>query len=306
MYAGSSSVVRRWLEPPYDLDGWRVDVANMTGRLGADDFLPDVARGVRGAVTADAVGRARRRRARARRARRSRLGALARLHELRGLHPPGVDLAARREPSGGSRERVHRTSRRRPAASRRGDGPDDARVPCRHSVDRLAPLVVDPGQPRLGSLPRHRRLARASARRRRPADDDAGRADGLRRRRDRSRGRLGRGRAPDDAVVSPRDVGHGRARRLPEPHRAATRKSRALARGIRYAHVSADAIAYVREARDEAVLCLAARGSHEPVRLSLGALGAQELETLAGEDVSVDGDHVVLPPMGRRSTPGES
>jgi alpha-glucosidase len=80
---------------------------------------------------------------------------------------------------------------------------------------------------------------------------------------------------------------------------ALRRGSRALTRGgIRYAHVSADAVAYVREARDESVLCLATRGSHEPVRLSLGALGAQELETLAGEDVSVDGGHVVLPPGG--------
>ena len=51
MYAGSSAVVRRWLESPYELDGWRIDVANMTGRLGADDYLPDVARGVRRAVT---------------------------------------------------------------------------------------------------------------------------------------------------------------------------------------------------------------------------------------------------------------
>ena len=52
MYAGSSSVVRRWLEQPYDLDGWRIDVANMTGRLGAADRLLEVAAGVRGAATA--------------------------------------------------------------------------------------------------------------------------------------------------------------------------------------------------------------------------------------------------------------
>ena len=30
------SLLRRWLRPPYGLDGWRVDVANMTGRRGAD------------------------------------------------------------------------------------------------------------------------------------------------------------------------------------------------------------------------------------------------------------------------------
>ena len=29
-----AAVARRWLEPPYALDGWRIDVANMTGRYG--------------------------------------------------------------------------------------------------------------------------------------------------------------------------------------------------------------------------------------------------------------------------------
>ncbi|MEE3919647.1 alpha-amylase family glycosyl hydrolase [Micromonospora sp. BRA006-A] len=32
------SLLRRWLRPPYGLDGWRVDVANMTGRRGADAY----------------------------------------------------------------------------------------------------------------------------------------------------------------------------------------------------------------------------------------------------------------------------
>ena len=80
---------------------------------------------------------------------------------------------------------------------------------------------------------------------------------------------------------------------------ALRRRSRALARGgIRYAHVSADAIAYVREARGDTVLCLATRGAHDPVRLSLDRLGGTELETLVGEDVSIDGDHVALPTGG--------
>lgn len=38
------SVVARWLKPPYSLDGWRIDVGNMTGRLGAVDLHDDVAR----------------------------------------------------------------------------------------------------------------------------------------------------------------------------------------------------------------------------------------------------------------------
>ena len=32
VYEADSSVVRHWLEPPFDLDGWRIDVAHLTGR----------------------------------------------------------------------------------------------------------------------------------------------------------------------------------------------------------------------------------------------------------------------------------
>ena len=68
------------------------------------------------------------------------------------------------------------------------------------------------------------------------------------------------------------------------------RSSDALARGgIRYVHVSADAIAYVRETRQERMLCLAARATHAPIRAPF-----QNLETLYGEDSS-DG---VLPAAG--------
>lgn len=45
------AVVRRWLEPPYSLDGWRIDVANMTGRRAATDVARDVARALRATVT---------------------------------------------------------------------------------------------------------------------------------------------------------------------------------------------------------------------------------------------------------------
>ena len=45
-------------------------------------------------------------------------------------------------------------------------------------------------------------------------------------------------------------------------------------------HVSADAIAYLRETPRERILCLAARAPHEPVRLPLAALGCERLETL--------------------------
>lgn len=61
---------------------------------------------------------------------------------------------------------------------------------------------------------------------------------------------------------------------------ALRRSSTALARGgLRYVHVGADAVAYLRETANEQVLCLAARAAHDPIRVPF-----TELETLYGED----------------------
>ena len=46
----SGSTVARWLRN--GIDGWRIDVANMTGRLGADDTTLQVARTIRDTMTA--------------------------------------------------------------------------------------------------------------------------------------------------------------------------------------------------------------------------------------------------------------
>lgn len=50
MVEGRDSVVGRWLQEPYALDGWRIDVANMTGRYGALDLNQDVAAAVRATI----------------------------------------------------------------------------------------------------------------------------------------------------------------------------------------------------------------------------------------------------------------
>ncbi len=50
MYAGEGAILRRWLEPPFSADGWRIDVANMLGRQGPIQLGPEVARGMRAAV----------------------------------------------------------------------------------------------------------------------------------------------------------------------------------------------------------------------------------------------------------------
>ncbi len=41
------SVVAKWLRPPYSLDGWRIDVANMTGRYLGEDLNATVRRTIR-------------------------------------------------------------------------------------------------------------------------------------------------------------------------------------------------------------------------------------------------------------------
>lgn len=51
MTEGPDSTVARWLRAPYSLDGWRIDVANMSGRLGATDVNHDVARTIRDTAT---------------------------------------------------------------------------------------------------------------------------------------------------------------------------------------------------------------------------------------------------------------
>lgn len=50
MYAGPDAVFRRWLRPPYAADGWRIDVANMLARQGAEQLGLEVGREIRRAV----------------------------------------------------------------------------------------------------------------------------------------------------------------------------------------------------------------------------------------------------------------
>jgi alpha-glucosidase len=44
---GKNSVVAKWLKPPYGLDGWRIDVANMTGWIREDNFNQEIGRTIR-------------------------------------------------------------------------------------------------------------------------------------------------------------------------------------------------------------------------------------------------------------------
>ena len=52
LLSGADSVTAAWLRPPFDLDGWRVDVANMAGRLREIDANHDAAVAMRRAMAA--------------------------------------------------------------------------------------------------------------------------------------------------------------------------------------------------------------------------------------------------------------
>jgi alpha-glucosidase len=68
--------------------------------------------------------------------------------------------------------------------------------------------------------------------------------------------------------------------------------------GLRFAAVTGEAVAWLRETADERFLCLAARSGHEPIRLPLAALGCGSLNTLYGGDATVVGGEAFLPGDG--------
>lgn len=50
VYGAKNSIVKKWISPKYGMAGWRIDVGNMTGVQGADDFHDEVMRGIRHAM----------------------------------------------------------------------------------------------------------------------------------------------------------------------------------------------------------------------------------------------------------------
>jgi alpha-glucosidase len=77
------------------------------------------------------------------------------------------------------------------------------------------------------------------------------------------------------------------------------RSSGALKRGaLRYVCVGDDAIAYLREHGEERLLCLAARADHDPIRLPLEALGCRALDPVLGGDALCAAGIATLPADG--------
>jgi alpha-glucosidase len=298
MYAGSDAVVRRWLEPPYELDGWRIDVANMTARHGAVDRLAEVAHGVVDAaadtrsdvlVVAEHAHDARA---------DLRLGAWHGTMNYAGFSRPvwawlrGENLPT--DPAGRFMEL--------PVGIPRFDGPTAVRtmrafragIPWSASLHSWAILDShDSPRFRVVAGSRERQLVGVGLQMTTPgvpmvfAGDEIGLGgdwgEDARRTMPWSR--------PDTWDTDALD-GYRRLIALRRSHAALARG------GIRYAHVSDDAVAYVRETREEAIVCLATRAPCEPIRLPLGALGASGLDVLVGDDASIEGDHAVLPTEG--------
>jgi alpha-glucosidase len=282
------AVTAKWLQPPYELDGWRVDVANMSGRTGNTDVNADVAPTLREAVGDDAILVA------------------EHFHDfrpdfrgwhgvmnyagfsrpawtwLRGDEPlPYFELPVDMPRLGG--DAVTATMR----AFRAG-------VPWHFVLNSW--LILDShDSPRFRTLAgsRERQLVGIGLQMTSPGVPTifAGDELGL----EGAWGEDARRTMPWDRRDTWDDDLHAAYRRLI----ALRRSHEALARGgLRFAFVDDDVIAYVRETRSERLLCLASRAEHEAVRLSLAALGCRGLDRLYGEPAEVNSGEAILPAAG--------
>lgn len=64
---------------------------------------------------------------------------------------------------------------------------------------------------------------------------------------------------------------------------------------IRFVHVDDDSIAYIRETEGEALLCFAARSTHSAIEFSRSLLPCEEILTLVGRDLRIDGESLIIP-----------
>lgn len=298
VFGGSSSVVERWLQAPYSLDGWRIDVANMTGRRHELDVSAVVAHAVREAAVA---------------ARPDALVVAEHAHDARG------DL----RPGGWHGTMAYAGFTRPVWAWLRGDSLPEH--PAQDFLGLPGGVPRLPGASAVETMVRFRAgVSWASVLHSWAILDshDTARFRTIAGSRDRQLVGVGlQMSSPGVPMVFAGDElglegawGEDARRTMPwsqsdswdtellEGYRrlvALRRGSNALARGgLRYVHVSEDAIGYARETPDEVVLCLAARAPHDPAHVPLAALGGAELETLAGEDAHVEDGEAVLPASG--------
>lgn len=296
---GPDSVVQRWLRAPYGLDGWRIDVANMTGRHRDVDVNHDVAAAIRRAVGEATAGE----------------GLLVAEHghdaraDLRGdgwqgimsymgfLRPVWAWLRGDELPGElahgflGLPVGVPRIDGRAAVESMRAFR---AGVPWPATLHSWL-LLDSHDTARFGVVAgdRDRQLVGVGLQMTGAgvpmvwAGDEVG---------------VGGLWGEDARRPMPWDAPERWDARLLAGYRelvALRRSSDALRRGgLRTVAVGPDAVATLRETPRERVLCLAARSAHPAIRIPRAELGGTELETLVGGDARRDGDDVVLPDDG--------
>jgi len=283
LYEGGSSVVARWLADPASLDGWRVDVAHLTGRRHDEDYLVEVSRGMHATATAtrpDALlvaehGHDARADLRA-------AGWHGTMNYAGFTRPVWSWLRADALPPIPSREFVelpvgvpHLAGERVVEGMRRFragvpwdsvlhswvilDSHDSARFKTiagssERQLVGLGLQMTTPGVPMVF------------------AGDEVG-LEG-------EWGEDARRTIPWDRPETWDGELLAAYRRLI----ALRRSSPALAKGgIRYAYAGSDAILYLRETVEERVLCIARRSDGEPLRMPLEAVGGRGIETIASE-----------------------
>jgi alpha-glucosidase len=276
------AVARKWIAEPYSLDGWRVDVANMTGRTGMTDVNRDVAPTLREVLEADSV--------------------LVAEHfwdfrpDFRGWHgamnysgfskPVWAWLCRDGLQYIGMPVRMPRFSGAATVATMRAFS---AGVPSQFTLHSWMLLDShDTARFRSLAASREHQLVGIGLQMTLPgvpmlfAGDEIG---------------LEGDWGEDARRTMPWDRPESWDVKLLEEYRrliALRRSSPALARGgIRYAFVDDDVIAYLRETAEERLLCLASRAPHAPVRLPFASL-----ETLYGAEPETDGTDALLPASG--------
>jgi alpha-glucosidase len=278
-------VTKKWLQPPFALDGWRVDVANMSGRTGDTDVNADVAPTLRAALKDDAL--------------------LVAEHfhdfrpDFRGWHgvmnyagfsrPVWTWLRGALEvPYFGLPVTMPLLGGDAAAASMRAFR---AGVPWDFVLHSWAILDShDTARFRSVTGSQARQLVGVGLQMTTPgvpmlfAGDELG-LEG-------EWGEDARRTMPWGTDPPPLFDEYRRLISLRRSHEALVRG------GLRYAFVDEDVIAYMRESAGERLLCLATRDEHAPVRLPLAALRARELETLYGDDAELDSGDAVLPATG--------
>ena len=282
------ATARQWLQPPYSLDGWRVDVANMSGRTGDTDVNAEVAPMLRDVLNEDS------------------LLVAENFHDFRsdfrGWHGVMNYAGFSRPVWTWLRGEVEIPYFGLPVAMPRLGGSASvatmrafrAGVPWQFVLHSWS-ILDSHDSPRFRTIAgsRDRQLVGIGLQMTMPgvpmvfAGDELG-LEGAWGEDARRTMPWNRQDAWDTALL-------GEYRRLI----ALRRSSPALARGgIRFAFVDDEVIVYLRETGGERLLCLASRDEHVPVRLPLSGLGARELECLYGSDAELESDEAVLPAAG--------